>query len=126
MGLNSVIKSAVAKAFTAIGASADDGIQQSISYYQVTGIGAYDPDTGLNAPTETLSTFDAVVYHSQRREIDGIKVDINETRALFQQTEIAFTPVKDDRVVIGSDRFNVIDVHKDPVDATWVLHLRGE
>ncbi len=126
MGLNTVIKNAVARAFTALGTSANDGIQQSISFYQVTGTGAYDPATGTKAPTEVLATFDAVIYHSQKREIDGIKMDVSETRAIFQQTEIGFTPTKDDRVVVGSDRFNIVDVHKDPVNATWVLHLRGE
>jgi len=125
MGLKSVITSAVAQAFTALGASDEDGVQQSINYYQVTGTSTYDPDLGKNVPTEVLTTLDAVVYHSVIREIDGIKVDVDETRALFQQSQISFTPTKDDRIEVGSDKYNIVNVSKDPVDTTWVLQLRG-
>jgi hypothetical protein len=125
MGLKSVIASAVSQAFNALGASDEDGVQQSIDYYQVTGVAAYDPDLGTSVPTEVLNTFDAVVYRIRTREIDGIKIDVDETRAIFQQSEVSFIPNKDDRVEINLVKYNVIDVEKDPADATWVLQLRG-
>ena len=125
MGLKTTIATAIGTAFTALGASASDGLQVSVSYYRVTALGSYNTSTGVKTPTEALSTFDSIFYAARDREIDGIKILVDDKRLVFPQSRIAFAPSQDDRIEIGTDKYNIVNIIPDPAEATFVLHIRG-
>lgn len=125
MGLNSLIKNSIESAFNVLGTSDSDGLQVSISYYQVTSKGSYSPTLGTSTPVESLTVFEGIKYQSREREIDGVKIQIDETRLIFPSSRVSFTPTADDRIEIGSDKYGVVTAFQDPAGATWTLYLRG-
>jgi len=125
MGLKSTIANAINTAFVALGESSADGLQVSTNYYQVTSLGSYDPVAGTKTPVEALTTFESIFYSARNREIDGIKILVDDKRLIFPQTRLTFTPTHDDRVEIGSDKYNIVNVIQDPAEATWQLWIRG-
>ena len=125
MGLNSLIANSIETAFNVLGASDKDGLQVSISYYQVTSKGSYSPTTGTNSPIESKTIFDGIRYQSREREIDGVKVQIDETRLVFPSSRINFSPTADDRVEIGVEKYGVVTAFQDPAGASWTIYLRG-
>lgn len=125
MGLNSLIANAVSVAFNVLGESTEDGLLSSVTYYQVTSKGVYDPATGKSTPTEVTHTFEALRYQNRDRELDGNKLDVNEARLIVQSSDIDFSPNKDDRVVMGDERFHVLNVYQPPGGSIWTIELRG-
>ena len=125
MGLQTIIANAIGTAFDALGTSTADGLQVSVAYYRVTALGTYSPSTGTSAATEVLSTFESIFYASRDREIDGIKILVDDKRLIFPQTRISFAPSQDDRIVIGTDKYNIVNIIPDSAGATWTLHIRG-
>ena len=125
MGLKSIIANAVGTAFDAFGTSTADGLQVVTNYYRVTALASYSPTTGNKAATEVLSAFQTIFYSARNREIDGIKILVDDKRIIFPQSRISFTPTHDDRVEIGADKYNIVNVIEDPAEATWQLWLRG-
>lgn len=110
--------------FPVLGVSADGGIQISIDYYRTTE-GTYNPATDTKTDSEALTTFEGVKYQARDREIDGIKILVDDLRLIFPQSRVAFKPSHSDRVEIGTDKYNIINVITDPVNATWTLYIRG-
>lgn len=53
------------------------------------------------------------IAHARGYPMDAVKI-------LLLQNGIP-EPTKDDHVSIGGERFRIIDIEKDPVDATWSL-----
>lgn len=124
-GLGDLIRDIVDNTlFPVLGASSEGGITVSASYYRVT-TGTYNPVTDTKTDSEALNTFDVVKYAARNREIDGIKVLVDDIRVLFPQSLIAFAPSADDRIEIGTNKYNIVNIVTDPVDATWILWLRG-
>lgn len=59
---------------------------------------------------------------------DMVKPDdyqVTDAKALVLQNEVTETPQINDKWLIGSDTYKVINVSKDPVSATWVCQLRS-
>lgn len=124
-GLGNLIRDVVDNTlFPVLGTSNEGGMQKSIAYYRVTA-GTFNPATDTKSDTEALSTFEGIAYQARNREIDGIKIMVDDLRLIFPQSRISFVPSADDRVEIGTDKYNIVNVIPDPVDATWTLYIRG-
>jgi len=125
MGLNTIIGNAVNTAFAVLGTESADGLQIVANYYRTTVLGSYSPATGTTSKTEVLYPLDAVFYAARNREEDGSKIMIDDKRIIFPSSIISFSPTQDDRVVIGSDEYNIVNFYQDPAKATWIIWLRG-
>ena len=58
---------------------------------------------------------------------DTVKPDdyqVSDVKALLLQNEVTAVPQINDEWVMGSDTYKVINVSKDPVNATWSCQLR--
>lgn len=124
MGLKTAINNAVKSGFNAMGSSANDGIQTAITYTQVA-VGSYDPTTGQRSTTTTDTTFDCIFYKVRDKEVDGIKIKINDIRLVFPQDRIDFDPSADDYITLNSRKFEIIQIREDPTSSVWVLFIRG-
>ena len=120
MGLKATIANAVASGFSAIG-----DVKVTATYTQITK-GTYNPVTGNSPPTETTYTItDTVFYSARDREIDGIKILVNDRRLMFQQTSLPITPSQDDKIIVDGRNYNIVNIIEDPAQATWTLFIRG-
>jgi len=124
MGLKSVVANAIGAGFNALGASGADGLQASVVYTQVT-TGVYDPATGKRANTTSDITFDVIFYKVRDKEVDGIKIKINDIRIIFPQARISFRPNQSDFVTLNGAKMEIIQVREDPASSTWTLFIRG-
>lgn len=124
MGLKTTIANAVASGFNALGSSSEDGLQSSMVYTTVT-TGAYDPATGKTTNTTATSTFDVIYYKVRDKEVDGIKVKINDIRVIFPQSRMSSEPSQNDYVTLLGNKMEIIQYSQDPAGATWTLFLRG-
>jgi hypothetical protein len=125
MGLKSVIATAVQSGFTALGASANDGLQVSVTYSRITDTGTYNPSTGAkSSPTKTDSVFDSLFYDFELTEVDGDKIKVGDQKIIFPSSRIAFTPSATDYVTISSVKWSITNYFQDPAEATWIIQLR--
>jgi len=124
MGLKSLVANAVNSGFNALGSSSADGLQTSITYTQVT-TGAYDTSLGKRSTTTSDTILDVIFYKVRDKEVDGIKVQINDVRIIFPQDRLAFEPSHNDYVTLNSRKMEIIQVRQDPASSTWVLFVRG-
>lgn len=124
MGLKTAIANAVASGFSALGSSSADGLQASMTYTTVT-TGAYNPALGKTTNTTTTSTFDVIYYKVRDKEVDGIKIKINDIRVIFPQTRMANEPSQNDYVTLLGNKMEIVQYSQDPAGATWTLFLRG-
>lgn len=124
MGLKTAIANAVASGFTALGTSDNDGLQASMTYTTVTA-GSYDPATGKTTNTTSSSTFDVVFYAVRDKEVDGVKVKINDIRVVYPQVRRSTEPSQTDYVTFQGNKMEITQYSQDPASATWTLFLRG-
>lgn len=124
MGLKSVVQSAVKAGFTAMGSSANDGLNTSAVYTKVE-TGAYDTTTGTIAKTLTAYNIDVIFYKVRDREVDGIKVKINDVRIIFPQSLLTFSPSSNDYITINGDKMDIVQIQQDPASAVHILFVRG-
>jgi hypothetical protein len=124
MGLASVVKNAVNAGFNAMGASADDGLQTAMTYNRVV-VGEYSTTTGKRVTTVSATPLDAIFYKVRDKEVDGIKIKINDVRIVFPQSKLLFTPSANDYITLSGRKMEVIQIIEDPARATWLLFVRG-
>ena len=124
MGLATLVKNAVESGFNALGASSADGIQTSIVYTKVVAV-SYDPLIGKRVNTTTSSTFDIIFYAVRDKEVDGIKIKINDIRLIFPQSRLLSPPSANDYVTLKGRKLEVIQIQEDPASATYTLFVRG-
>lgn len=124
MGLKTAIANAVSSGFNALGTSSNDGLQTLITYTQVTK-GAYSPTTGTTDNTTSDTTFDVVYYKVRDKEVDGIKIRINDIRVIFPQSRISFEPSHNDYITLNSVKMEIVQISQDPAGATYTLFVRG-
>lgn len=124
MGLKSAIQNAVKAGFVAMGSSANDGLNTSAVYTRVV-TGAYDTSTGSVAKTTTAYNIDVIFYKVRDREVDGIKVKINDIRIIFPQSLISFEPSANDYITINGNKMDIIQTIQDPASAVYILFARG-
>ena len=124
MGLKSAVANAVASGFNALGASSADGLQTEMTYTQVT-TGSYDPTTGKTSNTTSNSTIDVVYYKVKDKEVDGVKIKINDIRVIFPQSRLSVTPSQNDYVTLLGKKMEIVQHSQDPAGATYTLFLRG-
>jgi hypothetical protein len=124
MGLASVVKNAVSAGFNAMGASTDDGLQTAMTYNRVV-VGEYSTTTGKRVTTVSATPLDAIFYKVRDKEVDGIKIKINDVRIVFPQSKLLFTPSANDYITLSGRKMEVIQIIEDPARATWLLFVRG-
>lgn len=124
MGLKTAVNNAVKAGFNALGASSADGLQTSITYTQVTP-GSYNTTTGKTTNTETDYTIDIIFYKVRDREVDGIKIKINDIRVIFPQDRLSFPPSANDYITLNSRKMEIIQVQFDPSNSVYILFVRG-
>jgi hypothetical protein len=124
MGLKSVVQNAVKAGFSAMGSSANDGLNTSAVYTKVE-TGAYDTTTGTIAKTLTAYDIDVIFYKVRDREIDGIKVKINDIRIIFPQSLLTFSPTANDYITINGNKMDIVQIQQDPASAVHILFVRG-
>lgn len=124
MGLASVVKNAVSAGFNAMGASADDGLQTAMTYNRVV-VGEYSTTTGKRVTTVSATPLDAIFYKVRDKEVDGIKIKINDVRIIFPQSKLLFAPSANDYITLSGRKMEVIQIIEDPARATWLLFVRG-
>lgn len=124
MGLSSVVKNAVSAGFSAMGASNSDGLQTAMVYNRVV-VGDYSTSTGKRSTTITTVSLDAIFYKVRDKEVDGIKIKINDVRIVFPQDRLTFAPSANDYITLNGRKMEVIQIIEDPAKATWLLFVRG-
>lgn len=124
MGLKSLINSSIETAFTILGASDADGLQQAITYNRITS-GAYNPVTGVTTDTTASTVFDAILYAARDREIDGIKILVDDLRLVFPFSRISFIPSHNDTVSVGGQTYNIVNQFTDSSESIYTLFIRS-
>lgn len=124
MGLGTVVRNAVSSGFNALGSSSSDGLQTEIVYTKVV-TGSYDSSTGKRSNTTSSTTLDVIYYKVRDKEVDGVKIKINDIRIIFPQSRLSFSPSADDYITFGGERYEIIQIIKDPANAVWLLFVRG-
>ena len=120
MGLKrATIVKAVKSAFSALG-----NIPESCVYRRTSS--SYDTSTGTNTITNTNYTITAVFTSYSSLEVDRVVVTAADVKMILQQSSLSITPnIATDKVVRGSQTYNVLRISQDPAAATWTLQLRA-
>jgi hypothetical protein len=125
MGLKTLLGNSVQAAFKVLGSSTADGLQEAVTYHRVTSIGAYSAATRTTATVVTDILFDAVMYSVRDREIDGIKIRVDDARLIFPQSVLSVEPNATDSLTVRGEKWEIVNVSSDPASATWTLFIRG-
>ena len=126
MGLKSLLNNSILTAFNVLGASDADGLQQEVVYSRLTAQGSYSPTLGTAATSTTKDyTFDAISYAARDREIDGIKILVNDLRLVFPYSRISFVPSHDDTVSVGGKVYNIVNQFADSSESIYTLFIRS-
>lgn len=130
MGLDTLIKTSVASAFTTL-----KDLQQTV-YYQIAHQGAYVASTGATGLTYLeIPIAGFLVRYKQTEHDENEGLQPGDYKFIFKQTELADyatygIPKMADTVVIESPvdysrrTWAIVMAKEDPVKAIWVLGLR--
>ena len=104
-----------------------DDLGRDVTYRSIAR--AYTVSTGDVVETPTDYTVRASpLYNVDFRYVDSDIVRIDDSVIIIHSSALGFTPARADRLVIGGDTWNVIDVRRhDWMDTpvAWELILRG-
>ena len=119
MGLRETFQQGIATGLTALG-----NVMRPATYNRV-GVPAYDTTTGTVTATPTASAISAMFYRFKKDEIDGTVVRPEDQKVLLGGTVLGFTPTHNDTIEDEDGQLWVVKgAQKDPVQATWILHVR--
>ena len=118
-----MLKAGISKAVSKAVAALDD-IAKSVSYFR-TGTPTYNAATGAITRNETEYTSVKIFMTAYRRyEVDGSRILADDRKVLLPQNNLSVTPTINDRIVDGTDSWEVVGVVQDPASALWSLQVR--
>ena len=103
----------------------DTQISAAITYRRFTG-NAFTPATGANTPSYTDTSLRAIRNAIPAREVaasEGL-YKMKDLRFIIARAELSGEPTKDDRIVDGSDTYDLVDWDSDPVGVLWRIVAR--
>lgn len=92
--------------------------------YQQAGVSSYDPATGTNTVSYTDKGCSISLQSWSQQQIDTGVVKLGDRKALVRGDELGFEPSSDDRIVIDSKTWQIIDYSADPAGIVYTLHIR--
>lgn len=119
MGMREEIQSGLAEAF-----DDPDGLADAVKTFTIVRSvpgDDYDPDTGTFQPVITSHSSRGILANYKSSEIDGEVIISTDQKAIILQNEIDIVPVIGDLL----NEYRVMNVGKDPADATHILQLRA-
>lgn len=96
-------------------------VGQMVTYKRVTGQ-SYDTATGVNTVTYTDYSIRASIREYSPRDIQGA-VRIGDRKAQIAGADIAFTPAKDDKLVIDSLTWAIVSIETRKIGEDACLHI---
>ncbi len=125
MGLTTDIQKDLAEAFD--GDLADAVKSFSITQFQK---GQYDPNTGDVGGTSTTTTSRGVFTDYTQPEILNSEIEPTDEKLIILQNELSILPAIANEVTKEpntsmSKKYRVVNVSKDPANATWELQVRS-
>lgn len=117
MSLKTTIQQAAATAFNVV-----DSLQVTVTIRHKTGE-AFDPATMVNAPTYTDTIVSAILTNFNNREVDGSTVLAGDRKVILQYSLVALVNPSD-KVVIDNLTYDIVNIMRDPAEATWMLQVR--
>lgn len=86
---------------------------------------SFDPDNPTQAPTKTTTDYTLSSYAGQykRYQIDGELVRTGDIKLYVDPTDLSITPSTADRIINGSEEWDIIDVKKYTQQDTVVLYI---
>lgn len=119
MGLRSEIQEAISEAFDL---DLADAVSQ-VTHNSMTG-STYDTATGLNTLTYTSNTIRGVFDGYSQLERFNSYIQPTDVKFIVLQNELVLIPEIKDEIVDNTTTYKIIQIEKDPANATMVLHLR--
>lgn len=119
MGLRSELQTDIAEAF-------DTDLFDAVSYLtlNVKTNAVYNPTTGLNTPAVNSTSIRGVLDQYNTLERFNTFIEPTDVKFIVLQNELLDEPKIKDEVVDGIFTYYIIQIEKDPANATMVLHLR--
>ena len=85
----------------------------------------YDPETRKVETVWTAYVCNVVVDEYRASQIDGTLIKAGDKKALIARLDVGFEPTAGkDRLRIGNEQWEIVDVGSDPVRATYSLQVR--
>jgi len=94
--------------------------------YAHTSATAYDPSTGGAGATTQTDTVDVITSPVSEMVIDGDRVKAGDMQIVIRKTEFANVTewMKDDKITIGVDVWQVVEFKVDPTDSVMIIIAR--
>lgn len=123
MGLREDVQTDVANAFDT---DLADAVSNLVLEHITRSTTAYDTSTGVYTETSTTATSRGVFGSYTQSELSNSAIEPTDTKLIVLQNEITIEPkAKDTITKENSKSFRVIQVGRDPADATYVIQLRS-
>ena len=104
----------------------DTQLSVAITYQAYAGV-THTVTTGAYTSTPTSSSIRAIRNVLESREVrasNGL-YQLGDIRFMIARTDFTGTPTREDRIVQGSDTYELIDWETDPLSALWNIVARG-
>lgn len=99
-------------------------VQVSVTYKSVT-FGAYNPTTGTAGETIVAYVVTGMMRHYNTEDTKNSEIALSDTKLEILQSDLsAITPNTNDRIAIGGDDYDIINVKKDTSESRWIFQLR--
>jgi hypothetical protein len=94
--------------------------------YAHTSATAYDPSTGSAGATTQTDVVDVITSPVNEKIVDGDRVKAGDQQIVIRKTEFVNVTdwMKDDKLTIGSDVWQVISIRTDPTDSVLIIIAR--
>ena len=88
------------------------------------GAATYDPSTGVVTSAETDTTISVIVDKYDAAEVDNQIIQANDLKILVNQSDVTTDIAHEDKIIIGTDSYKIMNISKDPAEATYELQIR--
>lgn len=96
---------------------------RSLTYRRRTSA-TYDPTTQVNTPAVSDTSVTGTRHERASQEVGDASAQSGEVGYQIEKRRLAFEPKSTDRIVDGSDIFEVLDYAEDPLSLYWVFRCR--
>ena len=84
----------------------------------------YDPDTGLSTTPSTDYSTRGIFDEYSTLERFNTQIAPTDVKFIIIANELSIVPGVKDKLIDGTNEYSVIRFEKDPVEATYIIHLR--